>query len=399
MPGSAVIPSPRRAAARPGDRRGLALLVMVFALVIVAAMVSVGYIAAAQQFRVGVAGRQGNAAFYAAEAGLGAALSGWDSTIAALQPGATRQLAAERLSSGDGFEVRLTRIDEGLAEGVAHYLMVSTGRARGAWGGRRQVALFLSAGNPNRSCCDAALATGGDLIVDDAAVISGIERVPAAWSSVPGICQSSANSSGPGVAVYGDGSVSELRGAAVLGRPATRRQADERADFLKSADRWFTDLAELADLRLTGDTVLDRLEPAIGPGQTCDRTVAWNWGAPEVPGHPCFEHLPIIYSMLDLRIAAGGKGQGVLLVEGDLEIDNGFEFYGLVVVRGSLSVGGVGTRMYGAVIVLDAAREGNEVTSGARIDLSSCPLTRALRGPKLYLPHPLAEFAWLEILE
>lgn len=393
------MPPQRLAVARPGDRRGLALLVMVLALVIVAAMVSVGYMAAAQQFRVGVAGRQGSTAFYAAEAGLAAALSGWDSTIATLQPGATRQLAAERLSSGDAFEVRLTRIDAGLAEGVAHYLMVSTGRARGAWGGRRQVALFLRARSPNRFCCDAALSTGGDLIVGDAAVISGIEHVPEAWSSVPGVCQPSADSSGPGVAVYGDGSVSEMRGAAVLGRPATRRQADEQADFLKSADRWFADLAELADLRLTGGAVRDRLEPAVGPGQTCDRSVAWNWGAPEAPGHPCFEHLPIIYSIGDLRIAAGGKGQGTLLVEGDLEIDDGFEFFGLVVVRGSLSVGGEGTRLYGAVIVLDAAREGNEVTSGARIDLSNCPLTRALRGPKLYLPHPLAEFAWLEILE
>jgi hypothetical protein len=371
---------------------------MAFALVIVAAMVSVGYMAAAQQFRVGFASRQGKAAFYAAEAGLGAALSSWDSTIATLQPGATRLLASERLSSGDAFEVRLTRIDVGPHDSVAQYLMVSTGRARGAWGGRRQVALFLRARSPNHYCCSAALSTGGDLIVGDAALISGLDRVPEAWASVTGICEPTSTGSGPGVLAYGDGSL-ESRGAVILGRPATRRQADERADFLASADRWFDDLAELADLRLTGGAVLDRLEPAVGPGQTCDQTVAWNWGAPEAPGHPCFEHLPIIYSVRDLRIAAGGTGQGVLLVEGDLEIDDGFEFFGLVVVRGSLSVGGEGTQLYGAVIVLDTAREGSEVTSRARIDLSSCPLTRALRGPKLYLPHPLAEFAWLEILE
>jgi hypothetical protein len=374
------------------------LLVMVFALVIVAALVSVGHMTAARQFRVGVAGRQGSAAFYAAEAGLSTALSGWDSAIASLQPGATRLLASERSRSGDAFEVWLTRIDFGLHDSVAHYLLVSTGRARGAWGGRRQVALFLRARSPNHYCCDAALATGGDLIVADAAVISGLDRIPEAWATASGICEPTSKGFGPGVVAYNDGSL-ESRGAAILGRPATRRLADERAEFLASADRWFADLAELADLRFAGGTVLDRLEPAVGSGKTCDRKVALNWGAPEAPGHPCFEHLPIIHSMGDLRIAAGGKGQGVLLVGGDLEIDNGFEFFGLVVVRGSLRLGGEGTQLYGSIVVLDAAREGNEVTSGARIDLSSCTLTRALRGPKLYLPHPLAEFAWLEILE
>ncbi len=387
------------AVAWPGDRRGLALLVMIFAVVIVAAVVSVGFMAAGQQFRVGVGGRQGNAAFYAAEAGLSAALSGWDPTIATLQPGATMGLASERLSSGAAFEVRLTRIDAGLDDSVAQYLLVSTGRARGPWGGRRQVALFLRARSPNRFCCVAALATSGDLTVGDAAVISGFDRVPEAWASTPGICDASSTSSGPGVLVYGDGSLTESRGGEVIGLPPTRRQVEERADFLTSVDRWFADLAELADSRLPAGAVLDRLEPAVGPEVTCDRTVSRNWGAPEAPDHPCFDYLPIIHSEGDLHIAAGGSGQGVLLVEGDLEIDGRFEFFGVVVVRGSLRVSGESARLSGALIVFDVALEGSEVTSGARIDLSNCPLRRALRGPKLYLPHPLAEFAWLEILE
>jgi hypothetical protein len=372
---------------------------MVFAIVIVAAVVSVGYLAAGQQFRVGVAGRQGNAAFYAAEAGLSAGLSHWDSTIAGLLAGATTRLASDRLSSGAAFEVRLTRIDAGLDDSLAHYLMVSTGRAEGPWGGRRQVALLLRARSPNGLCCAAAFATSGDLAVSDAAVISGFDRVPEGWASAPGVCDDPSISDGPGVVVYGEGSLTESRGATVLGRPATRREAADRADFLASADRWFADLAGLADLRLPAGAVLDRLEPAGGPGLTCDRTVSSNWGAPEIPGHPCFDYLPIIHSQGDLHIAARGSGQGVLLVEGDLAIDHGFMFFGVVVVRGSLRVAGQGTRLRGAAIVFNADLEGSEVTSGARIDLSNCPLTRALRGPKLYLPHPLAEFAWLEILE
>jgi hypothetical protein len=372
---------------------------MVFAIVIVAAVVSVGYLAAGQQFRVGVGGRQGNAAFYAAEAGLSVGLSRWDSTLATLQPGATRWLASEVLSSGAAFEVQLTRIDPGLDDSVAHYLMVSTGRSEGPWGGRRQVALFLRAGSPRGPCCAAALATNGDLVVSDGAVVSGYDRVPEAWASDRGICGAPSNSSGPGVAVHGDGSLTESRGGTIRGLPPTHRPTPDGADFLASADRWFADLVGLADLHLSEGAVLERLEPAIGPGRSCDGAASWNWGAPDLPDHPCFDYLPIIHAQGDLHIAARSSGQGVLLVEGDLKIDDGFEFFGVVVVRGSLRVAGQGTRLHGAIIVLNPALEGSEVTSGARIELSSCPLKRALRGPKLYLPHPLAEFAWLEILE
>jgi hypothetical protein len=396
--GAAVRPRPGRDGAWPGDRRGLALLVMVFAIVIVAAVASVGYLAAAEQFRVSIAGRQGNAAFYAAEAGLGAGLSRWDSTIVTLQPGATRRLASGRLSSGAAFEVRLTRIDEGLDD-VAHYLMVSTGRARGPWGGRRRVALFLRARRLDAACCAAALTTRGDLSVADAAVISGFDRVPEAWASLPATCAPGSSGSGPGVLFLGEGSLTEAPGAAVLGQPATRRLSDGRPNLLSSAERWFVDLPGLADHHLPAGAVLERIEPALGSQRTCDRDAPWNWGAPDDPDHPCFEYLPIIHSEGDVQITAPGSGQGVLLVEGNLEIDDGFQFFGVIVVRGTLTVRGAASRVYGAVIVLNAERARSEVTSGARIDLSRCPLRRALRGPKLYLPHPLAEFAWLEILE
>lgn len=399
MSGPAVSPPLRRVETWRSDRRGLALLVIVFAIVIVAVVVSVGYLAAGQQFRVGVGVWQGNAAFYAAEAGLDAGLSRWDSTIAALPPGATRQLASGRLSSGAVYEVRLSRLDAGMDESLAHYLMASTGRAHGPWGGRRQVALFLRARIPGGLCCAAALATRGDLRVTGGAMISGFDRVPEAWTSAPGLCDAASESSGPGVVFHGDGSLTDVPGGAVHGLPATRRAGDEGLDFLSSADRWFADLADLADHRLPGGALLDRIEPAVASEETCDRSASWNWGAPAVPEHPCFGYLPIIHAEGDLHIAAPGSGQGVLLVEGDLLIDDGFEFFGVVVVRGSLRVRGGGSRVYGATIVLNADLEGSEVTSGARIDLSSCPLNRALRGPKLYLPHPLAEFAWLEILE
>lgn len=127
-------------------RGGFALLVVVVAIGVMEALVSAGYFVAAQQFRAGVGGRQRTAAFYAAEAGLAAALHDWDPGLALkVEPGSSRRLAEAGLSSGDRYSVRLTRLDPGAQPGAAYLLILSEGRAGGAWGGRRRVALLLCA--------------------------------------------------------------------------------------------------------------------------------------------------------------------------------------------------------------------------------------------------------------
>ncbi|UCC73386.1 MAG: hypothetical protein JSV86_02130 [Gemmatimonadota bacterium] len=379
------------------DRRGLALLVMIFAIVIVGAVVSTGYIVAGQQFRIGIGGGGANGAFYAAEAGLDAALYGWDRTVAAIEPGSTRLVASGSLSSGDEYSVRLTRVDGARHESTAYYVMVSTGYAHGPWGGRRQVALFLRARLPSGICCEAALATWGNVTVTGASTISGDDVVASSWAPVPESCDGVAADAGPGVVLYGGGSLVEASGGSVQGRPASSRLEDGESNLLASLDRWFAELAADADHRLPGDTVLARIEPAVDADGACEPSAVDNWGAPAVPGHPCLDYLPIVHAAGNLRITAPSRGQGILLIEGDLELDGGFEFHGVVIVKGGMTIRG--GRVFGGVIVFDLNRVGVAVGDGARIELSSCAVGRALRGPKLYLPHPLAEFAWLEILE
>jgi hypothetical protein len=118
-------------------------------IVIIGALVGGGFFVAAQQHRIGLAGRQAGPAFYAAEAGLSAALAGWDpADMAAVEPGATSDLAAGELSSGDRYVASVTRLDAGQHDLTAYYLVTSTGLARGPRGGRRQVALLLRASVP-----------------------------------------------------------------------------------------------------------------------------------------------------------------------------------------------------------------------------------------------------------
>jgi hypothetical protein len=80
----------------------------------------------------------------------------------------------------------------------------------------------------------------------------------------------------------------------------------------------------------------------------CDPLAATNLGEPLDSSSPCFGFLPIISVSSGSRIE-GGRGQGVLLADGDLELADAFDFYGVVVVAGRLYDCGAGTRVTGLV--------------------------------------------------
>ena len=67
----------------------------------------------------------------------------------------------------------------------------------------------------------------------------------------------------------------------------------------------------------------------------------------------CQSYFPIIYRNGNLKVQ-DGRGQGVLLVEGDLEVRGNFEFTGLVIVRGELSTNGTGNKITGGVLAKNA---------------------------------------------
>jgi hypothetical protein len=163
--------------------------------------------------------------------------------------------------------------------------------------------------------------------------------------------------------------------------------------------RWLAELALQADLRYPGDTVLTGLGPTTWANGECARSSPTNWGAPTLPDHACFSYFPVIHASGDLIIAGPGSGQGVLVVEGDLSIGEGFEFYGVVLVGGSVVMGGAGSQVLGGLRVGNEALDTVRVLSGGRVQYSGCVVRRATQGAKVQGPHPLAEFGWFEILE
>jgi hypothetical protein len=75
----------------------------------------------------------------------------------------------------------------------------------------------------------------------------------------------------------------------------------------------------------------------------------------------------------------GVEGQGILLVNGNLDVQGSFEFYGPVIVKGALSTQGTGGHFNGGVIAANINLDQNTVLGDAVITYSSCALSRALQ--------------------
>jgi hypothetical protein len=375
---------------RFSQRLGFALVLSLFAIVIVAVLVAAGHYVAGIQFRVGRGRPQANSALYAAEAGLAAALSAWDPELLALEPGVPFAIASGRLRSGDVYTAEVTRRDSNVAARSAYFVVTSLGRARGPHGGQRRVALFVQ--TPAAGvCCGAALDAQGPLAVDGS--VSGIDEAPGTWVGA-GLCDGPSAGPTPGILIDDPLHLDLPPGSQVEGQPAVARSGGAEPRSWAEFER----LALSADLRLTKAAWLTDIGPSLDHEGECERSTQLNWGAPEWPDHPCFGYLPTIYAPGDVTIDAVGAGQGFLTVTGDLEIRGGFKFFGVVLVGGRLVLE-EGSRLLGAVVVQNARRGPVRVGAGTHLGYSSCAVRRALRSSKLYLPHPLAQFSWLEIFK
>ena len=77
-----------------------------------------------------------------------------------------------------------------------------------------------------------------------------------------------------------------------------------------------------------------------------------------------------------LKLTGGSSGSGVLVVEGDVEIQAGFQWYGLIVVRGVLTFlggGATSTNVIGGIIAGKNVTNATTTTGGSvAITYSSC---------------------------
>lgn len=120
---------------------------------------------------------------------------------------------------------------------------------------------------------------------------------------------------------------------------------------------------------------------------------AESWGEPLRTGNSdaCERYLPVIAAGGDLTVA-GGRGQGVLIVNGLLRIRGPFLFAGLILATGGIEVTGPDVAIYGAVL---SSGSGGVDWRGGALRRSTCALEKAREAAAR--PYVVPRRGWAEV--
>ena len=354
---------------RVADRRGVALAMAVVALFVFGALLGSAFLVCLGDERVGRKVVRLSQVSAAAEAGALDPLVHWDPrTYNRLEVRDSAPFAG-RLEDGTGtYRGSVTRLGPQLflvvAEGVG-----TDGEVRGRAGTLMRL-------HPLQLVADAALKTRGPLDIGESARLSGLDRAPYGWicppvgAPLPALRSAPADSGSP--LWTGCAATRCLEGDP----PYEADSLEPAAALLTFGGVTLADLRAVAAPVLAGGTIW--VQPSMENG-TCVTAAPANWGDPYDPAGPCGDYFPTVFSTADLSVT-GGRGQGVLVVEGDLMVTGGFDFRGVVVVLGSFRSVGSGCRIDGALISANRALEPQTVDGATTIQYSSCAVEKALAG-------------------
>ena len=374
---------------RVSNERGMALAVAIFALVVIGALVAGTFFAGRLEQSSGQATVYAAQAAEAGEAGLSDAISGLTATsLGAMAVGSTTPLGTLSLPAAP--QVSATRSVRRLTNSL--FLVEALGTRSNAAGvslADRRLGSLVRLVYPNIPV-NAGLTALGNVKLAGGADVTGIDAVPPAWASAGVSCPPTADLAG---VRYNLGTVTGANQA--HGVPPTVLDASLTAAQMQSD---FDKLKSLATLVLTDGNPAATVPQYTGNPVKCDTSKETNWGEPTVSTDPCFNYFPVIYYHGDLKLQ-GDRGQGILLVEGDLTITGSFVFYGPVYITGTLDAAGNnkgGSKFYGGVIAGNVLIDDiNKLSGNATIDYSSCAIKRALKGSAV--PTPLNERGWVQL--
>jgi hypothetical protein len=339
--------------------RGMALALAIFALVVVGALVAGAFLAGHLEQRTGRSTLYAQQAADAAETGANETLVAWDALdLNVLAPGATAAFPQVMLAGRSAYRPTVSRLNGQI------FLVQSLGTRINAGGNalaRRTVGIVARLASLG-SGPEAALTVGKPVEIEGNQVsIIGGDPPSAAHIVEP---------SSPIYHVFGDVT--------------------------------FERLAAHANVVLPDTTLTSTLRPSLNAtGRRCDTRDDANWGEPrqsvETRVEACRRYFPIVYARGPrLGIAGGGRGQGVLLVQGDLDVTGDFDFNGLIVVKGAVRITSGRTRITGALMVANATSDGpNRLAGATTIQYSSSALTGALNGAAF--AEPLGQRSWVQV--
>jgi hypothetical protein len=357
---------------------------LVLTAVVALTLLSAGaFTAARETFRGGRNSLVEQRAMAVSEYGLNQRISVWDakfnlpSQMGGLPVGAV-DTTSVYVASQDTARVRLTRITPLM------YSVESVGRAsipRPQLQAVRSVVSLVRLAYPEIDIKGALTAASKVTIKGDAKVI-GNDSVPDTWSQTQ--CAPLMGANKPAVAVPKLGEVVvQGNSTTVVGGLLYDPSAADSNTYVRYGTVTWNELVANATVTIPGGSYSP--QPTAANGE-CAYGVN-NWGEPLRDAgavKPCETHFPIVYANGNVTMNGTGRGQGILLVNGDLRLAGSFRWVGLIIARDNVDGAQGAADIYGGVMAANLKVEGfndaNPIAGTQRIQYSKCGLESALRG-------------------
>lgn len=371
------------------SRKGFSLvivLVLTSTLLLTAAAFTDALLQAARSARLGW---QGERATHAADAAILRALSAWNSTTAsALRAGESDTLTVANQTNEETTVVR-TRLQARLYT-IAASARVLDGGLRPS---RRAAGRTLRLEWPIIPA-HATLTVLGPLNVRQHVAILGADSHPALWEAE---CEADARAS-PSVAI--NAAQAAVDADAIVsgaGQPVHIIADSAIANISHMLDEAISRLSSAATL-ITNDSILSTDDVSAGAPQ-CP-VLFGDARRSAVASEECTRRWPVVLASHSgtVQLTGNTPAQGVLVVNGDLHVEPGVTFAGLLIVRGKLTVNAPAhsqaVQLIGATIVRSLTGDQSELSGNVLVQTSQCAARLALAAAGV--PRPVAQLGWSE---
>lgn len=360
-------------------RRGAALMTVILASVVIAVLSLGGYFISSQEHRGARNLLVEQRAFAVAEFGLNNEVSHWNSGRNLAPPAgmpigavdSTRRYVAD----GDTAYVKITRLTDNT------FWVVSEGRTGMGFDmmeSVRRTNAYVRIAYPTIEP-SSAITTAGHVKITGNAKVDGKDTTPPGWTTcgAPGPTVPALRVPPTVTPNYSSGNI--VSTPAYVQDPA----AGDSNTYVRYGSENWNSLAAGADIKLPGGNYNWDIEP-VKSGAVCvagQKNWGEPWRAPKSGLVPeCNGHFPIIYVDGDLHLRSNGRGQGILLINGSLELNGKFEFYGIIIARDNVNKGNGTAQVYGAIYARDAELADSFWAGTQDVRYSRCAIENALRG-------------------
>jgi hypothetical protein len=359
---------------RSPNRPGIALTLSIIAMVVIAAMVTGIMMSVQVETRTSENQRKMNQAFAVADAAAGEVVALWQASgYNDMVNGTTRAVSGSAPNGTGTYTGSITRVNSEL------FFVDITGKDRGS-AAKQRLGVMVKLRRLTFDA-NAAVTTRGPGKIGGSTDIVGTDTRP--WSTCP-----AAGPPKPGIRHPNTSQLNFIGGCSggscVTGAsPSVQNDPGVNDNtFFSYGDFDWAQLGSMANYILAGGTINGIAPTTTGSPVICNVGNNRNWGEPKESGSPvtqCQSYFPTVYFSGDTHIS-GGRGQGILMVNGDLDITGGFEYYGVVLVRGALSSSGTGGHITGGVLAANIDLEQESILGNAVLTYSSCALSKVQNG-------------------